>query len=53
VGGREGGYFSTEDEAVAFEDELKAILVNQLAAYQQPGLVQHHGHRLAAAPPPS
>jgi ribonucleoside-diphosphate reductase alpha chain len=34
--GREGGYFSTEDEAVTFEDELKAILVNQLAAFNSP-----------------
>src|SRR5476651_854757 len=29
--GRTGGYFATEDEAQTFEDELKAILVNQLA----------------------
>ncbi|HEY7537928.1 MAG TPA: vitamin B12-dependent ribonucleotide reductase, partial [Gaiellaceae bacterium] len=34
--GREGGYFATEDEAHAFEDELKAILVNQLAAFNSP-----------------
>ncbi len=34
--GRNGGYFSTEDEAVTFEDELKAILVNQLAAFNSP-----------------
>jgi ribonucleoside-diphosphate reductase alpha chain len=34
--GRDGGYFSTEDEAVTFEDELKAILVNQLAAFNSP-----------------
>src|SRR3982751_5028912 len=31
--GREGGYFASEDEAQTFEDELKAILVNQLAAF--------------------
>src|SRR2546429_531879 len=31
--GREGGYFATEDEAQTFEDELKAILVNQLAGF--------------------
>jgi ribonucleoside-diphosphate reductase alpha chain len=34
--GREGGYFPTEDEAQTFEDELKAILVNQLAAFNSP-----------------
>src|SRR5215216_497043 len=34
--GREGGYFAGEDEAQAFEDELKAILVNQLAAFNSP-----------------
>jgi ribonucleoside-diphosphate reductase alpha chain len=34
--GREGGYFGTADEAQTFEDELKAILVNQLAAFNSP-----------------
>src|SRR5690242_636945 len=34
--GREGGYFASDDEARAFEDELKAILVNQLAAFNSP-----------------
>ncbi len=34
--GREGGYFATEEEAQTFEDELKAILVNQLAAFNSP-----------------
>ncbi len=34
--GRTGGYFATEDEAQTFEDELKAILVNQLAAFNSP-----------------
>src|SRR5437762_12806439 len=34
--GRAGGYFATEDEARTFEDELKAILVNQLAAFNSP-----------------
>src|SRR5512132_4497718 len=34
--GRDGGYFATEEEAVTFEDELKAILVNQLAAFNSP-----------------
>jgi ribonucleoside-diphosphate reductase alpha chain len=34
--GREGGYFATEDEAETFEAELKAILVNQLAAFNSP-----------------
>src|SRR5438105_2588422 len=34
--GREGGYFADETEAQTFEDELKAILVNQLAAFNSP-----------------
>jgi ribonucleoside-diphosphate reductase alpha chain len=34
--GRDGGYFASEDEAQTFEDELKAILVNQLAAFNSP-----------------
>ena len=34
--GRDGGYFADEDEALNFEDELKAILVNQLAAFNSP-----------------
>jgi ribonucleoside-diphosphate reductase alpha chain len=34
--GRQGGYFATEEEAETFEDELKAILVNQLAAFNSP-----------------
>src|SRR5829696_4325573 len=34
--GRDGGYFATEDDAQTFEDELKAILVNQLAAFNSP-----------------
>ena len=34
--GRDGGYFATEDESRTFEDELKAILVNQLAAFNSP-----------------
>jgi ribonucleoside-diphosphate reductase alpha chain len=34
--GREGGYFADEDEADAFEAELKAILVNQYAAFNSP-----------------
>jgi ribonucleoside-diphosphate reductase alpha chain len=34
--GRDGGYFADEDEAKTFEDELKAILVNQLAAFNSP-----------------
>ncbi|HET8651156.1 MAG TPA: vitamin B12-dependent ribonucleotide reductase [Gaiellaceae bacterium] len=34
--GRDGGYFADEDEALTFEDELKAILVNQLAAFNSP-----------------
>src|SRR5438105_15727549 len=31
--GRDGGYFATEDEAQTFQDELKFILVHQLAAF--------------------
>ena len=38
--GREGGYFADEEEAETFEAELKAILVNQYAAFNSPGLVQ-------------
>jgi ribonucleoside-diphosphate reductase alpha chain len=34
--GREGGYFLDEEEAETFEAELKAILVNQLAAFNSP-----------------
>ena len=34
--GRDGGYFANDDEAQTFEDELKAILVNQLAAFNSP-----------------
>jgi ribonucleoside-diphosphate reductase alpha chain len=34
--GRDGGYFADEEEAITFEDELKAILVNQLAAFNSP-----------------
>src|SRR5438093_1162628 len=34
--GREGGYFPTDEDAATFEDELKAILVNQLAAFNSP-----------------
>ena len=34
--GREGGYFADEDEALTFEAELKAILVNQLASFNSP-----------------
>src|SRR3954454_20654164 len=34
--GRDGGYFVDEDEAQTFEDELKAILVNQLASFNSP-----------------
>jgi len=34
--GREGGYFADEDEAMAFADELKYILVTQRAAFNSP-----------------
>ena len=34
--GRKGGYLADEDEAEAFEAELKAILVNQIASFISP-----------------
>ena len=34
--GRAGGYFADDEEADAFEAELKAILVNQLASFNSP-----------------
>src|SRR5215218_4500106 len=34
--GRDGGYFAGQEEAETFEAELKAILVNQLAAFNSP-----------------
>ncbi len=34
--GRDGGYFASDEEAETFEVELKAILVNQLAAFNSP-----------------
>ena len=34
--GREGGYFADEDEAAAFEAELKYILITQRAAFNSP-----------------
>jgi ribonucleoside-diphosphate reductase alpha chain len=34
--GQKGGYFLDEEEAETFEAELKAILVNQLAAFNSP-----------------
>src|SRR5947208_10586706 len=34
--GRVGGYFASDEEAETFEAELKAILVNQLAAFNSP-----------------
>ena len=34
--GRAGGYFATDEEAETFEDELKAILVNQYASFNSP-----------------
>src|SRR4051812_34381413 len=34
--GREGGYFADEDDAQTFQAELKAILVNQYAAFNSP-----------------
>src|SRR5215467_3093883 len=34
--GRDDGYFASDEEAETFEAELKAILVNQLAAFNSP-----------------
>lgn len=34
--GREGGYFATEEDAAAFHDELRYILLHQLAAFNSP-----------------
>ena len=38
--GIQGGYFATDEEAETFQAELKAILVNQVASFNSPGLVQ-------------
>src|SRR5437773_6930947 len=34
--GRDGGYFASEEEAEAFEAELKTLLVNQYASFNSP-----------------
>jgi ribonucleoside-diphosphate reductase alpha chain len=34
--GREGGYFASEDDAQAFEDELTHVLLHQMAAFNSP-----------------
>src|SRR3954451_18292217 len=34
--GREGGYFASDEDASAFEDELTHILLNQMAAFNSP-----------------
>src|SRR5829696_2925128 len=34
--GREGGYFASEDDAQAFDDELTHILLHQMAAFNSP-----------------
>ena len=34
--GRQGGYFSSDDDAQAFEDELTHILLHQMAAFNSP-----------------
>ena len=34
--GREGGYFASEEDAAAFEDELTHILLHQIAAFNSP-----------------
>src|SRR5829696_6398038 len=34
--GRDGGYFATDDDAQAFEDELTHVLLHQMAAFNSP-----------------
>ena len=34
--GREGGYFASDEDAAAFEDELTHILLHQMAAFNSP-----------------
>ena len=34
--GRQGGYFQSEEEAQTFEEELRSLLVNQVAAFNSP-----------------
>jgi ribonucleoside-diphosphate reductase alpha chain len=34
--GRDGGYFATDEDAAAFEDELTYILLHQMAAFNSP-----------------
>jgi ribonucleoside-diphosphate reductase alpha chain len=34
--GREGGYFASDDDAQAFEDELTYVLLHQMAAFNSP-----------------
>src|SRR6478736_6405993 len=34
--GRDGGYFDSEDDAQAFQDELTYILLHQIAAFNSP-----------------
>src|SRR3954447_12167767 len=34
--GRDGGYFASDDDAQAFEDELTHILLHQMAAFNSP-----------------
>src|SRR5688500_5523959 len=34
--GREGGYFASDEDAAAFEDELTHILLNQMAVFNSP-----------------
>ncbi len=34
--GREGGYFTNEDEAAVFSDELKFLIINQMGAFNSP-----------------
>ena len=39
--GLKGGYFSTEEDAQAFYDEHRYMLAMQMAAPEQPAVVQH------------
>jgi ribonucleoside-diphosphate reductase alpha chain len=47
--GIEGGYFVDDREAETFRAELKHLLVNQKAAFNSPGVVQHRGQGRAPA----
>ncbi len=47
--GLKDGYFEDTEEARAFSDELKHVIVHQKAAFNSPGLVQHRRQGRASA----